>query len=421
MDLIDRSEKISILFAVNEIFPDTHGGVHTYIYEVARGLVQKGHKVFIITRKVNSSHLDTEIIDGISIHRYESKKYLFYFLDQLSSIIKIRQIFCKLCKVHKFDLINMHSPQAAMGINLSREAKSIPKIYTFYASLAEEELHSVSYKRYKWYHWQRYLKPIWFSLYLLFSRWLERKALDSSEKIISLSEFTSAYLFKTHKISKNKIVKIAAGVDTGKFILPLDKADVRNKLGLPKNNFILFTVRRLVPRMGLDNLIKAVPAILEKFSSAFLIIGGDGPLYSQLEFLIDTLKLKEKVVLLGTISDENLPLYYQASDLFILPSKALEGFGIVTLEALASGVPVLATPVGGSVEILTKLDADLLFKDISPESIASLIIKYLADSRKRTEIQQKSRQFILEKYSWDNLIRKTEKLFLDTLMVNTDK
>jgi glycosyltransferase involved in cell wall biosynthesis len=415
MNSIDTLKKISILFVVNETFPDAYGGVQTYIYEVARGLVQRGHKVLIVARKVNAAHLDTETIDGISIHRYESKKYPFYFLNQLSSIIKMRQIFRELCKIHKFDLINLHSPQAALGVNLSREAKKIPKVYTFHSLLAEEESCDISFNSYRWGNWRKYIKPIWFPIYLFFSRWLEKTAIDSSSKIISLSEFMANNLVKTHNIPETKIVKIAAGVNSEKFKPLQDKNVVRAMLGLPREKLIIFTVRRLVPRMGLDNLIKAMPFVLKRHPDAFLIIGGKGPLYPELKVLIDKLSLKEKVILAGFIPEDKLPSYYQASDLFILPSKTLEGFGIVTLEALACGIPVLATPVGGTIEILSKLDKRLLFKDTSVESIARLITEYLGEEQGYSEIQKQCRQFVLDNYSWEKTALETERVFLNIL------
>jgi glycosyltransferase involved in cell wall biosynthesis len=413
MGLENIERKITILIIANEIYPDDHGGVHTYIYEIAKGLKNLGHNVCILTKKTSAESKDIENLEGINIYRYKVKQRSFGFLYQIDLMLSVRKAFEEIASMYKFDLVNLNSPHVSFGVSLSRKAKKIPKIYTFHALLAEEESSSVSYGLYKWYSWRKYIKPIWFSVYLLFSRWLEKKALNDSEKIISLSEFTSRCLTEVHRINTTKIAKIPAGVNTEKFKPSSDKEAVYNALGLPKDELILFTVRRLVPRMGLDNLIKAMPAVLKKIPNVFLVIGGQGPLYPQLKFLIEALKLEERVILTGFIPDEKLPLYYQASDLFVLPSKLLEGFGIVTLEALASGVPVLATPVGGSIEILSKLDKELIFKDISSESIASLLIQYLAEGEKRVNLQHKCRKFVLENYSWDKVMRQIEKLFLE--------
>lgn len=407
-------KKLNILFVVNEIFPDACGGVHTYIYELARGLARRGHGIHILTKKVKENSLERENINGINIHRYEAKNRGFAFLCQLSSILSVHKAFIKLMHTYDFDLLSLNSPHATLGIDLSKTAKSIPRIYTFYALLTQEEIYDASRKKYNWHQWRKYIKPFWFSLYLFLLKQLERKAIKSAGKIISLSGFTSQCLMKVHNIAAEKIAQIPAGVDVEKFKPPADKISVRKTLGLPEDKTILFTLRRLVPRMGLENLLRAMPVVLKEVPNALLVMGGKGPLYTDLKNLIDELRLSDRIFLKGFISDENLPLYYQACDLFILPSIALEGFGMVTLESLACGVPVLATPVGGTIEILNKLDRKLLFADISVQSIASLIIEYLTDEQKYLEIQKKCRQFVIDNYSWDMVIEQLEELFVRT-------
>jgi len=121
----------------------------------------------------------------------------------------------------------------------------------------------------------------------------------------------------------------------------------------------------------------------------------------------------------GYIPDEELPSYYQMADLFVLPTTDLEGFGLVTVEALASGLPVLGTPVGGTREILTKLGSDYLFDDSSPQSIATGILKALngwaADQKVYRNISQTCRKVAEQHYSWDNHVSKLEDLFYSML------
>ena len=334
MDYGITGKKLKILFAVNEIFPDLRGGVHTYVYEVAKRLAINGHTIFILAKKIRSDLKDKEVIDGINIYRYNFKQYKLGFLTHISSIINMHKKFEELMKDNSFDLISVHSPHAAFGINLSAKGKALPRIYTFHALLHREEFLTVYGRKYLWYQWRRYIKPLWLPIYFFLMKRLENFGLKRCEKIVLLSSFTSECLVETHHIAKNKIVEIPSGVDVNRFKPATDKNAVRRKLELPLEKSILITVRRLVPRMGLDNLIKAMPAVFESYPNAILLIGGEGPLKLELQTLIFKLKLKDRVTLVGPITDEELPLYYQASDLFILPTRALEGFGIVTLEAL---------------------------------------------------------------------------------------
>ncbi len=210
-----------------------------------------------------------------------------------------------------------------------------------------------------------------------------------------------------HHISGSRINIIPGGVDIERFKPALDKREVRKKIDIPEDKFILFTVRNLVPRMGLENLIQAVAMLKDR--NVILVIGGKGPLESKLKKLTRELGLEERIYFTGFIDDEKLPIYYQAANLFVLPSLCLEGFGLVTLEALSSGLPVLGTPVGGTKEILGRFDPSLLFRNTSPESMADSISRYIKHPGLE-ELGKRCREFVVRNYSWDNAVTEFDKL-----------
>ena len=111
------------------------------------------------------------------------------------------------------------------------------------------------------------------------------------------------------------------------------------------------------------------------------MIGGAGPLDAALREMAAREGLAERVRFAGFIPESRLPSYYRMADLFVLPTRELEGFGLVTLEALASGVPVAGTPVGGTPEILSRLEPNLLFKDATAASMAETIAACYRKSR----------------------------------------
>ena len=137
--------------------------------------------------------------------------------------------------------------------------------------------------------------------------------------------------------------------------------------------------------MGLDRLLLAMQTVVEKIPHALLIIGGRGPLKDQLSALVERLALTKHVHMAGFIPEDQLPRYYQMADLFVLPTQELEGFGMVTLEALASGLPVLGTPVGGTNEILPGLDRRLVLSDSNPQTMAQGIIDYHQQIQKASD------------------------------------
>src|SRR5947208_928866 len=141
-----------------------------------------------------------------------------------------------------------------------------------------------------------------------------------------------------------------------------DRGAIRGELGLSADRAILLTVRNLEARMGLDNLLGAMAVLKVRRPSALLLIGGAGSLRGALEAQSQALGLSEHVKFLGFVPDAELPRYYQAADVFVLPTRELEGFGLVTVEALACGTPVLGTPVGATPEILRALCPTLVFR-----------------------------------------------------------
>lgn len=134
-----------------------------------------------------------------------------------------------------------------------------------------------------------------------------------------------------------------------------------------------------------------------------------------LSMMSRNLNLDRHIHFTGFIPEEALAEYYQAADIFVLPTVELEGFGLVTLEALASGTPVLGTPVGGTQEILSSFDSRFLFQDTRHESISRLIIEmcqeYLNQPDQWQLDSQRCRHFAEKYYSWETNVAATERLF----------
>jgi glycosyltransferase involved in cell wall biosynthesis len=254
----------------------------------------------------------------------------------------------------------------------------------------------------------------------LFGRKLaEKTALRKSNHIIVLSEYTKEKLESTYGLPPAKTHVIPGGVDLNRFRPHDDRKSLRNRLGIPNSHFTLLTVRNLEPRMGLENLILTFKKILETKTHVFLVVGGEGPLTQDLKSLARETGVEDSVKFVGYIPEEELPYYYQMADLFILPTRELEGFGLVTVEALASGLPVLGTPVGGTKEILAHMGPEFLFSDATPDSMARLILKSMQDwainPEIYNEVSRKCRKVAENHFSWDTHIKRLENLFQVTL------
>ena len=157
----------------------------------------------------------------------------------------------------------------------------------------------------------------------------------------------------------------------------------------------ILTVRNLVRRMGLDALIDAAILLKESGIDFELGIGGEGPLNQELRNLARPLGAACRF--LGRIPEEKLPEYYRAADLFVLPTAAIEGFGLVILEAFASGTPVLGTPIGAIPELVGLQGEGYLSTGITAPEIADAIRHFLT---RPDPVSTSALRQIAEDYSW---------------------
>jgi glycosyltransferase involved in cell wall biosynthesis len=398
---------MKILFVADISIKTVIGGAERVLYEQSCRLAEKGHKVFILTRRLPFHSTSDEFIGRVHEFRYDIKK--FNFITYIfSSILNSIKLFSRLEKENSFDIINFHQPFSALGVNLTSRSRRIKKVYSCH-SLAFEEYEVRNPKP------SKALLKISYRMNSIFRKWIENRCISKSNLIIVSSEFAKDKLIKYHRISPEKIYLLPLGVNLEKFQFNENKLAARKRLGLRQEKFILFTVRNLVPRMGLENLVYAMEEAAKSVENIYLIIGGEGELRTKLQNLISEYNLTDFVKLQGFIPEEDLPLYYQAADFFVLPTRCLEGFGLVTVEALACGTPVLGTPVGGTKEILGKFDPSFLFKDITPEALTELIIEkyryYKARPDAYKQLSQRCRDFVEKNYDWEKNIKEIEALF----------
>ncbi len=230
----------------------------------------------------------------------------------------------------------------------------------------------------------------------------ERVNLNQSQAVMALSRYMADQTTRLG-FPADRVEIIPGGADTTRFTIPTGgRESARRELGLPSNARILLSIRRLAPRMGLDTLIEALPRLVAKYPDTLLLIGGKGPHRESLEAAIKRLGMEQHARLVGFIPDDDLSRYYQAADLFVLPTLDLEGFGLVTVEALACGTPVVATPVGGSLEILEPLDRRLVARDTSADALTDAVLDFFSLNGSAANLApEELRRFVLERYTWE--------------------
>ncbi|MCX5721234.1 MAG: glycosyltransferase family 4 protein [Nitrospirae bacterium] len=372
------------------------GGAERVLREQALGLQQRGHQVDLVVRAPLEDPRLQVAVGAVTEHRYgvlRQNQCAFV----LSSFLRSVQTFDCVCARDRQDIVLVHQSMAALGPILIRRALARGWVYVCH-SLAHEEYLSRTGEH------SALCGRVARALGAWLRRWCERVVMQRCAKVVVLSAFMKQRVMAAHRIDESKIHILPGGADPVKFRPAGDRAEVRRSLGIPTDKVVLLAVRNLVARMGLDRLIQAMVQVEKEHPDVLLLIGGSGPLHQELERLIADLHLTHRVKLLGFIAEEELPHYYQAADVVLMPTHELEGFGLVTVEALACGTPVLGTPVGAIPEVLARLGPGLLAKGSDPDSLALAIDVILSRFRAQPDewerLSLKGRTLVMEHYNW---------------------
>lgn len=179
---------------------------------------------------------------------------------------------------------------------------------------------------------------------------------------------------------------------------PVNELDaLKAKLGKKTGDVWLITTSRLVKKNAVDDVIKALPLLPEKV--AFLVLG-TGPDEVMLTNLVQELGVEKRVLFAGQVGHADMPKYLRISDIFIRPSLS-EGMGNSFVEAMAVGLPVIATPVGGIVDFLKDRETGLFCEVRNPRSIADAVLKLCTDESLKNTLVRNARELVQEKYDWD--------------------
>ena len=390
---------MNILMLADAVFEDLPGGSRMVAWELAHGLARRGHSVTFLVAHQGAKAPDEECsADGVRVLRYPGAGRALDFV-RLG-----REACAKLVRGNEqpFDIVHTHFAYAAVG-PLRAIPSNVPRVRTFHGPWDEEGWAEESGAG-----------GVVGTLKARVKRTLrarvETGSLRGSDRILTLSECFRTLVLE-RGIEPGKVSVIPGGTDIVRFQPAADRSLCRQKLGLPTDRRLLLSVRRLAARMGLDNLLRALPEIVRRCPDVLLLLGGSGPEKSNLEGLILSLGLKDHVKMLGFIPDEQLPTYYQAADLFVLPTLSLEGFGLVTTEALSSGLPVIGTPAGATPEILGRLDPRLIAPGTTPDDLTQAILSFLEGDWADSLTPDRLHAYVAQHYTWDKHITATEAVY----------
>jgi len=355
------------------------GGIATHIKGLAKYLSRLGHEVQIITIKNFEEKYKDE--DGNVIRLNASTIPGIQILSPLD-LKQIKRVILE----EKFDIIHGHhafTPISLYSVSLASK-HGFPTVLTAH-SLGMGYQYGIVWKT---------LKPVLYPV---------KRAFDKADKIIAVSE--AVRQFMSHIASHpEKIEVIPNGIDLEQFICSSNGKRFRRELDLPLDAPIVLFVGRFSIRKGVHVLIDAFKHVVKEIPDARLLIAGKGFLKEYLKHRVKVNKITDNVNFLGCISGKVLAKFYAASDIFVCPSVFAEAFGIVILEAMASGKPVITTKVGGIPEIIDHEVNGLLVEPHDVKELSNAIIRLLSDKKERLEMGRNARRKVEEYYDWKKLV-----------------
>jgi glycosyltransferase involved in cell wall biosynthesis len=376
---------VRILVASGSWYPEMNG-LARVATETARLLATRGHEITALVPRLSGVPQDADSDGPLSVCRVLKRGLLPLTIGDVLEVQRHAH------RLHQsFDVLMAHGATAAVGLAWS--GLSAPLVPVFHASYRRELRFTRPRLRWGRDRLVAYLnEPI--------SAIQEREMARRAATIVVLSEFSRSLLVADHAKHLDKVRVVSGGVYCDSFFPADGMRAARARLGLDQSRRLLVTVRRAEPRMGIEELLRAV-SLLEA-PGIDLAIAGGGPLEPELRQLARALGIDGRVRFLGKVAESHLRDLYRAADLFVLPTVAYEGFGMVTVEALASGTPVVGTPVGATPELLTPLDARLVAPGSDAPSLAAAIreaLNFVDD-----DFRAKCRDYAASRFDWADAI-----------------
>lgn len=360
------------------------GGMNVYVRELAAELAKKGHAVDIYTKahqpqhgppinlgqNVRIIHLDTGVDEDMP------KLAIYDYIQRLAGVAENFRKYNQL----EYDLIHSHYWLSGLIGKQLQTLWHVPHAVMFHTLGAVKNRLGIG----------EYEPDLRIQS--------EREVISSCDRIIASTAAETEDLVKLYGASPDKITVIPCGVNPDLF-QPVDRETARRELGLDHQKVILF-VGRMDPLKGLEQLLEAMTYMDGERPPILMIVGGDGQSQGQLQALqrmTKELNIEERVKFIGSVAQSKLPLFYSASDVCAIPSH-YESFGMVALESLACGTPIVATNVGGMKNIIRNEEMGCIVGDNSPLNLAREISDLIW--RQEDEAHIKARRDTIADFSW---------------------
>lgn len=380
---------MKILMLTWEYPPRVVGGISKVVYDLSHKMVKEGNEVTVVTYKDGDNVKYYENDKGVEVYRVDN--YMIRpnnFIDWImqlnfNMITKANEI---INKNGKFDVIHAHDWLVAYSAKSIKESYNIPLISTIHATESGRNsgIHDET---------QRYIND---------SEWM--LTYESSEVIVN-SNYMKNEVQRLFGLPYDKINVIPNGVNLQLFSNVNVDYDFRRQYAMDNEKIILY-VGRLVYEKGIQNLIAAMPKILDRYHDSKLIICGRGGMIDELREQVKYLGIDNKVYFAGYCDSKKMQKMYKCADVAVFPST-YEPFGIVAIESMLSGTPTIVSDVGGLNEIVEHGVTGMKSYAGNANSIADSVLALLFDSKLCASISQNAIKKVKENYNWAKITDNT--------------
>jgi len=396
---------IQVSAGIVKIPPKRGGAVESHILNVSKHLSKGKNDVVIIDRLY--SNFDENVINGVRIYRVPSRSIDLPLLGgKLNSIIN-EYIFSKAlqkCEIFKYaNIVHAHNVFTAnASIKITNKYK-ISFVYTCHNGMWCTENVNL-YER-------GIVRPT------------EKKIIEKSSTTIAVSENLKRNICEKAKIPEEKVVVIYNGVDTEKFNPNAPTEDIKRRYDLENSRIVLF-VGRVAPAKGIEYLIKAANLLVNEKrikDVKFLIVGPFKYMFSESKVksdyarklinLVEKYSLQDYFIFTDSVLEEDLPKFYAACDIFVLPS-VFEAFPMVLVEAMASGKPIIGSKIGGISEVINNCGNGYVFEPRSYKELAGKILTLLEDEELRKKMGRKSREIAEKEFTWEKVAKRIMEVYM---------
>lgn len=365
--------------------PHVGGGVERVAAELCEGLVRRGHSVTVLTLQTCPAP-PTETDGALTIYRVPAVDLTRWFGVQFAASIRVLSAAARLIRSFRPDLVHAHNLffRTTEVAALLRMMFHVPLVTTLHLGSAKGGGKLLN------------------ALIQTYEQTMGRCIVRRSDHVIAVSNAVAEHAHRMAGYS-TPVTVIPNGVDTNLFYPRPDRCNI--------GQTVLF-VGRLVPNKGPETLIRAAPAVLAQHPQAQFVLVGDGPLRVRLQEQAHQLGIVHAMQFLGTRHD--VPKLMREATLFVRPSS-LEGMPLTVLEAMASALPVVATPVGGTPELLRDGVHGFLTPVGNSTALANAIVRLLDDRSLAEEMGRRGRELVEASYTWDAVVDQTERVYTEEI------